>query len=141
METSSSWYCYCLQSESKATYIGATVNPDRRLSQHNRERSGGAKATGRSKGWKRICCVTGFPSQRDALQFEWKWKQLSRKQLGAPLEKRLKALCELLNTEHSTLSSQPFSSYDGPLCLFLEDSSCAYLSTVPLKYAIVDSPQ
>ena len=136
-----SWYCYCLQSDSKSTYIGATIEPDRRLSQHNRERSGGAKATGRATGWKRICCVTGFPTQRDALQFEWKWKQLSKRETGSPLEKRLKALTGLVNSEQSTQNATPFSSYDGPLCLFLEDPSCMHLQSQTFKYAIVDTLQ
>ena len=134
-----SWYCYCLESESKTTYIGATVNPDRRLRQHNKEIKGGAKYTGRGKGWKRICCVTGFPDERAALQFEWKWKQVSRKKVtGTPLERRLQALEELLNSEKTTSSSQLFSTYSGPLCLYLEDLSCLFLKDIPLRYAIVD---
>lgn len=134
-----SWYCYCLESDSKATYIGATVNPDRRLRQHNKEIKGGAKYTGRGTGWKRICCVTGFPDERAALQFEWKWKHLSRKKTAAtPLQRRLQALEELLNSEKTTSSSQLFSTYDSPLCLYLEDESCAHLKETALRYAIVD---
>ena len=138
MDQRKSWYCYCLQSESNATYIGATVNPDRRLRQHNKEIKGGAKYTGRSKGWKRICCVTGFPDERAALQFEWKWKQLSKQKTGNPLEKRFQALETLLNSEKTTSSSQPFSTYDSPLCLYLEDESCSCLKDIPFRYAIVD---
>jgi structure-specific endonuclease subunit SLX1 len=134
---SQSWFCYCLESETKTTYIGSTIDPDRRLRQHNRELVGGAKATGRSKGWKRICCVTGFPDERAALQFEWKWKHISKNLQGKPLEKRLKALELLLNSEQSTSSSQQFSTYDGPLCLFVEDDSCSELRTKDFKYAIV----
>lgn len=134
-----SWYCYCLQSDSKTTYIGSTVNPDRRLRQHNRELTGGAKATGRGTGWKRICCVTGFPDERAALQFEWKWKQVSRqKKTGTPLERRLQALEDLLNSEKTTSSSQPFSTYEHPLCLFLEDESCSFLKDKEFRYAVVD---
>lgn len=132
------WYCYCLQSNSKSTYIGSTINPDRRLRQHNRELSGGAKATGRAEGWKRVCCVVGFPDERSALQFEWKWKQLSRKRRGTPLEKRLTALEELLNAEQSTKTAQPFSTYDGPLCLYIEDESCLHLLEKELRYAVCE---
>ena len=133
-----SWYCYCLESDTGSTYIGSTIDPDRRLRQHNRELSGGAKATGRAEGWKRICCVTGFPDERSALQFEWKWKYDSRKLKGSPLEKRLKALEILLNSEKTTSSSEPFSSYPGPLCLWIEDESCSYLKDKQFRYAIVE---
>lgn len=134
-----SWYCYCLLSRTNTTYIGSTIDPDRRLRQHNRDITGGAKATGRSNGWKRICCVTGFPDERSALQFEWKWKQLSKKNRGSPLDKRLTALETLLNSEQSTASSQLFSTFDGPLCLFLEDDSCFYLKEKQFRYAIIDT--
>lgn len=133
-----SWYCYCLQSNSKCTYIGSTIDPDRRLRQHNRELAGGAKATGRAEGWKRICCVTGFPDERSALQFEWKWKHSSKKKRGSPLEKRLLALEDLLNSEQSTSNAQPFSTYENPLCLYLEDGSCSHLKDKQFRYAIVD---
>ena len=134
---SQSWYCYCLESSNQKTYIGATVDPDRRLRQHNREISGGARATGTAEGWKRICCVTGFPDERSALQFEWKWKRDSRRFTGTPLEKRLKALESLLNSEKTTRSSDPFSSYDAPLCLFLEDPKCDSLRHKEFRYAIL----
>jgi predicted GIY-YIG superfamily endonuclease len=42
-------YVYLLQSNKK-TYIGATVNLQRRLRQHNREIKGGAKYTTSKKG-------------------------------------------------------------------------------------------
>jgi predicted GIY-YIG superfamily endonuclease len=132
-----SWYCYCLESSTGSTYIGSTIDPDRRLRQHNRELSGGAKATGRGTGWKRICCITGFPDESSALQFEWKWKFVSKQFKGKPLEKRFRALETIINSEQSTSKAKPFSTYDGPLCLFLEDESCNYLKTIPLKYAIV----
>ena len=133
----SSWYVYCLQSSSGTTYIGATVDPDRRLRQHNKELTGGAKATGRADGWKRICCVTGFPNERSALQFEWKWKHDSKRFTGSPLEKRFKALESLLNSEKTTKTSEPFSTYDAPLCLYLEDTKCDLLRHKDFRYAII----
>ncbi len=133
-----SWYCYCLESNTGSTYIGSTIDPDRRLRQHNRELVGGAKATGRAAGWKRICCVTGFPDERSALQFEWKWKHSSRKKTGSPLEKRFKALEEILNSEQSTSKAQPFSTYDAPLCLYCEDEKSYCLKQKTFKYAFTD---
>jgi structure-specific endonuclease subunit SLX1 len=63
--------------------VGATVDVDRRLRQHNKELAGGAHATGmkvnKGETWQRICYVSGFPTWQAALQFEWRWKQISRK--------------------------------------------------------------
>ena len=84
------WYCYLLTCGSK-TYIGATVDPDRRLLQHNGFLSGGAKAT-RGNTWERKCLVGPFDNNHDALSFEWHWKHNSKKYKGNPLERRMKAL-------------------------------------------------
>lgn len=76
------WHVYCLAtvSEPVCTYVGATVDLDRRLAQHNKLMSGGAKATGRREGeWYRVCHVRGFASQHEALSFEWHWKWYSKK--------------------------------------------------------------
>ena len=77
------WYVYLLVSTNNSTYIGATINLEHRLRQHNGEIKGGAVATSikvkAGEVWKRACHVSGFPSWPAALQFEWRWKQLSRK--------------------------------------------------------------
>lgn len=77
------YYVYLLESTDHSTYVGATVDLEHRLRQHNKEIKGGAVATSRkvSQGqiWKRRCHVTGFPSWQAALQFEWAWKFQSRK--------------------------------------------------------------
>jgi predicted GIY-YIG superfamily endonuclease len=107
------------------------------LRQHNGELSGGAKYTHKTVGWKRICSVGEFPTQRDALQFEWAWKHRSRKIKGNPVEKRLSALVDLLNSEQSTRSATPFSFYENPLCVFIEDPICSSLESQSLQYACV----
>ena len=114
------FYVYLLVTSNNATYVGATVDLNRRLRQHNKEIKGGAHATSIkvSKGeiWNRACHVAGFPDWQSALQFEWRWKQLSRKlsfQLF-PLERRMIALKELLNLEKSTLKAKPFSEWPSP---------------------------
>jgi predicted GIY-YIG superfamily endonuclease len=89
------WFVYCLATVENPprTYIGATIDLDRRLSQHNGEQSGGAKATStRPAGWYRVCHVEGFETQKQALQFEWRWKFLSRKLEGTPLLRRQNGL-------------------------------------------------
>ena len=66
---------YCLQSKavakSTATYIGFTVNPYRRLRQHNGEVSAGARRTSQCQPWRFIAIVCGFPAHVAGLQFEW----------------------------------------------------------------------
>jgi predicted GIY-YIG superfamily endonuclease len=81
------------------TYVGATVNPDRRLRQHNGELSGGARATA-GRLWRRRFLVGGFREERAALRFEWRWKWLTRQAPGDTwLERRTHALSLLLASE------------------------------------------
>jgi predicted GIY-YIG superfamily endonuclease len=92
------WYVYCLGTVNRPiqTYIGATVDVDRRLKQHNSgPQKGGARRTGmRPEEWYRICYVKGFSDNHSALSFEWHWKHFSRKIATKmePLERRQKAL-------------------------------------------------
>ena len=94
VKCNSEFFVYLLVSDSGATYIGATVNLDRRLRQHNKEITGGAHATGskvkKGESWVRACHVKNFPDWSSALQFEWRWKQISRKLSRdlVPLERR-----------------------------------------------------
>ena len=81
-----SYFVYLLfanASSGQQTYVGATVDLDHRLRQHNKEIKGGAHATGskvaKGESWRRHCYVSGFPNWQAALQFEWRWKQISRK--------------------------------------------------------------
>lgn len=135
-----SFACYCLCSEDGRTYVGFTVNLDRRLRQHNHELVGGAKAT-RGRSWKRICSVVGFPTQQSALQFEWKWKHLTRKVKGTgtdAVQRRCEALVCLVNSEKSTSSAVPFASYEGPLQIHCEaEEVMATLRDKELRYAIL----
>lgn len=110
-------FVYLLQSDSGATYIGATVDLDHRLRQHNKEIKGGAHATSakvlRGEQWTRVCHIRGFPDWVAALQFEWRWKQLSRKYPGRmnPLERRLCALRDLLSLEKPTTKAVYYSEW------------------------------
>ena len=86
-------YCLSTVSQPVQTYIGATLDADRRLRQHNGLLVGGAKATGRRPGdWYRVCRVTNFLCFRSALSFEWHWKHFSKKLKGDPLTRRQEAL-------------------------------------------------
>jgi len=126
---SSSFFVYFLMTENeKNTYIGATVNLNHRLRQHNREIKGGANATSMQvlKGhiWKRVCHVSGFPTWQSALQFEWRWKQLSRKIKIkiTPLHRRIMSLNTLLNLDQSTSKAILFKDWaSGPPQIHWED--------------------
>ena len=76
----SAHYCYILQNhhnpDLNRTYNGYTVNPSKRIRQHNQEIKGGAKYTRiwGNKSWEMIVLIKGFPDHRNALQCEWKIK-------------------------------------------------------------------
>lgn len=107
-----SWHCYLLATRGgpEKTYVGVTPDLDRRLRQHNGELSGGAKATS-GRSWERICHVRGFPDHRAALQFEWRWKQISRGLVGPPLKRRLEALQRLLSFDRPTTAAALYTSW------------------------------
>ena len=113
-------FVYLLVSSDNSTYVGATVDLNRRLRQHNKEIKGGAHATGikvsKGESWTRACHVAGFPNWQAALQFEWRWKQLTRKLPAKmfPLERRMKALKELLALERPTSKAMAYSEWSTP---------------------------
>jgi structure-specific endonuclease subunit SLX1 len=92
------WFCYMLAStDGRKTYVGATVDPNRRLRQHNGEISGGARAT-KGRVWTRRFLIGGFEEERAALRFEWRWKYLTRQAPGDSfMERRSHALSLLLS--------------------------------------------
>lgn len=110
-------YVYLLVSTKGATYVGATIDVDRRLRQHNGEISGGACAThtkvARGESWERVCFVSGFPDWQAALQFEWRWKQISRKltMKTKPVERRIQALKTLLSLDRPTSRAKLYSEW------------------------------
>jgi structure-specific endonuclease subunit SLX1 len=120
-------YVYLLLSSDNATYVGATVDLDRRLRQHNKEIKGGAHATGAkvSKGetWIRAAHVAGFPDWQSALQFEWRWKQISRKLPAKlwPLKRRMVALNMLLGLERPTTKAKAYTEWESPPEVVIED--------------------
>jgi len=112
-----SFFVYLLTATNGNTYVGATVDLDRRLRQHNKEIKGGAHATGikvaQGESWLRAAHVSGFPDWQAALQFEWRWKHLSRKYgvKGDPLERRMNALKDLLALERPTSKAKAYSEW------------------------------
>lgn len=125
MSTSTS-YVYLLLSSDQSTYVGATVDLDRRLRQHNKEITGGAHATGakvaKGESWIRAAYVSGFPTWQAALQFEWRWKHMSRKFSPKllPLERRMKALKAILALERPTSKAITYAEWPSPPVVHFE---------------------
>ena len=114
-----SFFCYLLYSGSAKTYIGATVDPNRRLRQHNGELVGGARRTSGLQ-WKRALYVGGFPDWTAALQFEWSWKRHGRGKHG--LFGKIRALLALLDTPRSTKTALPFALWSAPPWFSIEEA-------------------
>ena len=122
----SSFFVYLLTATNGNTYVGATVDLQRRLRQHNKELVGGAHATGikvsQGESWTRAAHVSGFPDWQAALQFEWRWKHLSRKYPAKmnPLERRMKSLQDLLALDRPTSKAKSYSEWSAPPKVHLE---------------------
>ena len=130
-------FVYLLLSSDNATYVGATIDLDRRLRQHNKEIKGGAFATSakvtKGETWIRACHVEGFPDWQAALQFEWRWKHLSR-QLSKklkPIERRMKALEQLLALERPTTKAKAYSEWDSKPNVIIECEEANMYFTYP----------
>lgn len=70
--------CYIIANEFGKTYNGYTNNIKKRIRQHNREISGGAKETKNGK-WHYLAILTGFADNHEALSCEWKIKHPTNK--------------------------------------------------------------
>ena len=114
-------FVYFIESTNGSTYIGATVNLDKRIRQHNKDIKGGATATtmkvNEGEAWTYVCYVENFPTWNEALKFEWRWKQISRQLQKKnpkqnPREKRMEALDLLLKLDKSTSKAMLYSEWE-----------------------------
>ena len=103
------YYCYWILS-GQCSYIGATVDPKRRLRQHCGVITGGARRT-RGKLWTFHCVMSGFRTWREALCMEWCFKYYSRK--CRSVESRQIVLDNIFKMERWTSNSPP--AVDVPL--------------------------
>lgn len=99
-EIKNNYVVYILtHSISNKTYVGITNNTTRRIRQHNGELVGGAKYTKINKeegSWTFYGFIKGL-NKNLALSLEKRIKIRSRKMSGTPIEKRIKAVNNLLN--------------------------------------------
>ncbi|MCA8980916.1 MAG: GIY-YIG nuclease family protein [Planctomycetes bacterium] len=76
MSDASPWWVYVLRSERAArTYVGITVDRDRRLAQHNGELPGGARATRAGRPWRLAASYGPFEARGEALRAEYRVKR------------------------------------------------------------------
>lgn len=68
---------YVLASVSGRTYVGCTVDLERRLDEHNGKRRGGAKSTRVGRPWQIAKCYGPYPDRSTAQRVEAKVKSLS----------------------------------------------------------------
>jgi predicted GIY-YIG superfamily endonuclease len=143
-------FVYLLVCSDNSTYIGATVNLVRRLRQHNKEITGGATRTGskvnKGMNWSRVCYISQFPDWQATLQFEWRWKHISRQYSSKmfPLDRRMEALVQLLSLEQSTSKAIPFKEWKSKPIVHIEEgfvNRCAVFLTScdSLPYEIGDA--
>jgi len=121
-------YVYLLLCSDNSTYVGATIDLNRRLRQHNKEIKGGAHATGtkvdKGETWIRAAHVAGFPDWQAALQFEWRWKHMTRqiKTFSTPLDRRMNALKRVLALDRPTSKAKAYIEWTTTPEVHLEDN-------------------
>jgi predicted GIY-YIG superfamily endonuclease len=70
------WTVYVLISATgKRTYVGVTIDPERRAAQHNGELSGGAKSTRAGRPWTIGAVYGPYPNRSEAQRAEYAVKQ------------------------------------------------------------------
>jgi predicted GIY-YIG superfamily endonuclease len=116
------WFNYIIFENKSKTYIGATVNPDRRLRQHNSEIKGGAKYT-RGGKWNYYAIIYKLNSNKnEMLSHEWHLKHVKKFKLKTDPKKRRKSCLEKI------INSKTKIKYD--YILFVSEKYIKYFPIV-----------
>lgn len=134
------YYCYIIKSGNR-TYNGYTIDPKRRLRQHNGEIKGGAKSTTGKGPWKFIFIMTGFITESNTLSCEWRIKHPTGKR-AKPKEYtgpagRIRSLNHILNLEKWTKPCD-IINHDVQYTIYIDDLYKKYLEDIPINYNIRD---
>ena len=138
-------YCYLLKNNydphKNRTYNGYTVDPKRRIRQHNQEIKGGARYTKKwgNKNWEIYVLIKGFPDNKNALQCEWKIKHPAPKKrrpnrYNSPVG-RVIGLNEILKLDRWTNQSCYINS-DKNLEIWILKDYANYLIDIPENYKV-----
>ena len=132
------WICYILVSQrvNSQTYTGKTNAFERRLRQHNGELSGDCRSTKRYRPWRVLRTITGFSTNREAMQFEWALKH-QRAPRSSGVTNRVQTLLKVLQQPRSTNKAplytemQPLSiTVHAPRDVFLGHAGLNKLPTI-----------
>ena len=139
--SSTASYCYALMNSLDGrTYAGYTVDPARRLRQHNHELSGGAGATSARAGLWSFLFVVACPAfdKHTALSFEWHLKHVPR--VAPRSDKSLRGVARRLACLRWTLSNPKFAHLRRQVTVYACDEYigdvCAFLSDLPDEVAV-----
>jgi predicted GIY-YIG superfamily endonuclease len=132
--TDKTHYCYIIKNKDVTknnTYCGYTVNPQRRLKQHNGELKGGAKAT-HGKSWEFMIIIKGFRDYHHALSVEYKLKHPDGKRrknkIYCGIGGRIKGLIEVLKKEECNFTVYILDQYAEQLNEISENAKIDSLS-------------
>jgi len=119
------WFNYIIFDRVK-TYVGSTVNLNRRIRQHNGEIKGGAKYT-RGGNWQYYCVIFNIDNQKNkCLSEEWHIKWMSNKVKNATntYDRRKLGLEKYYCTREQTIS--PFT-----YVIFISKHFLKYMPKMP----------
>lgn len=89
------------------SYVGYTNNFPRRLRQHRKELTGGAKYT---SGWNNchpLAVIHGFTDRKTALRYEWRLKRCAKGRAKSVWERRQRGIVQLLKLPRATKTCKP----------------------------------